>query len=118
MCRLRYDQACAPDGENLELDYAGPCVAIEYPETTTEGPIDCWFPTSAPSPPPTEPDCWNTIVCPMDLDEVCGSDGMSHPNECFLKASITCGETPAGTTVTHHGPCEIEPELKFIYQFL
>lgn len=45
------------------------------------------------------------IHCPMHIDEVCGTDGRSYPNECALKAAETCNETTPGTVVDHAGAC-------------
>merc|ERR1712235_214401 len=43
-------------------------------------------------------------MCPMYLEEVCGSDGITYGNQCQLEREISCGN--AGITKVNDGPCE------------
>ena len=53
---------------------------------------------------PLKPSCM--VICPRILRPVCGSDGKTYNNVCFLKAAKACDEKPDLSAV-HPGACGI-----------
>jgi hypothetical protein len=49
--------------------------------------------------------CDDNEVCPDTHDPVCGSDDVTHWNECELK-SKACDFPELDIRVKHHGPCQ------------
>lgn len=50
------------------------------------------------------------VFCPRDYRPVCGSDGITYPNECNLKLSNCRGGGGRGSTriiMSYNGPCGI-----------
>lgn len=97
-CTRNYKPVCGSDG----VTYSNKCIMLCADEKTTvvnEGPCkdmdqpkiveDIGFPSSQ---------CDST--CPKSLKPVCGSDGSTYPNDCFLRCA------GVETSLAHEGQCD------------
>ncbi|KAJ8036311.1 Serine protease inhibitor dipetalogastin [Holothuria leucospilota] len=81
MCVFNFTATCG-DQRGITLAYKGECV---IPEPM----VDC-----------------NRRVCATDLPQVCGSDGKTYINSCFLEFAAFCDDS--SLSLDHEGPCEEE----------
>jgi hypothetical protein len=100
---ITYSNACIADAAGVSVAAQGPCVppvlcggisGAACPEHEF-----CKFSDGTCAIVDNQGVCMGVpVVCPPDLNEVCGCDGITYHNSCFADV--------AGVTVDHTGPCQ------------
>ncbi|XP_008185835.2 agrin [Acyrthosiphon pisum] len=102
-CHVR--KASCASGRNIAVKYRGLCDPCDY--------ISCEEPEICRLDYERRARCVCSEFCGEDFIPVCGSDGRTYTNECFLRRQA-CRMMP-GLRIVFHGPCDqgVNPCLNF-----
>lgn len=95
ICTLQYDPVCGTDGTTYSNSCFLETVACNNPllNLTIAYRGKCQLTTQCPN------------VCTLQYDPVCGTDGKTYSNSCFLSIEA-CNNPQLNLSIAHNGSCE------------